>query len=152
MTGVPGSADGPLSIEDYALVGDCQTAALVGRNGSIDWLCWPHFDSAACFAALLGLPDHGRWLLAPADAGARSTRGYRGDTMVLETNFETDSGSVAVIDLMLAGKDVPSGWRAFARCRVGKLRPRRCSSACSPCAMMWAAGRGVRPGVQTAGR
>ena len=78
---------------------------MVGRNGSIDWLCWPHFDSGACFAALLGSPDHGRWLLAPADAGARATRGYRGDTMVLETSFEADSGSVSVIDFMPIGLD-----------------------------------------------
>src|SRR6202012_1387696 len=63
-------------IEDYALIGDCRTSALVGRNGSIDWLCWPRFDSGACFAALLGTPEHGRWLLAPADPNARATRHY----------------------------------------------------------------------------
>src|SRR4051794_1134453 len=92
----------PLRIEDYALIGDCETAALVGRDGSIDWLCWPRFDSAACFAALLGEPEHGRWLLAPADPGARSTRRYRGDTLILETDFETadGAGAVTVIDLM----------------------------------------------------
>jgi GH15 family glucan-1,4-alpha-glucosidase len=61
-------------IEDYALLGDCETAALVSRAGSIDWLCWPRFDSDACFAALLGTPEHGRWLLAPADPAARVTR------------------------------------------------------------------------------
>ena len=76
-------------IEDYALIGDCETAALVSRGGSIDWLCWPRFDSGACFAALLGTPENGRWLLAPADATARSRRRYRGDTMILETEFET---------------------------------------------------------------
>jgi GH15 family glucan-1,4-alpha-glucosidase len=89
-----------LKIEDYALIGDCRTAALVGRNGSIDWLCWPRFDSAACFAALLGTPEHGRWLLAPADPHARVTRRYRADTLVLETDFETAEGAATVIDFM----------------------------------------------------
>ncbi|HEY0194048.1 MAG TPA: glycoside hydrolase family 15 protein, partial [Kofleriaceae bacterium] len=91
-----------LAIEDYALIGDCETAALVGRDGSIDWLCWPRFDSDACFAALVGTPDHGRWLIGPADpAHARSTsRRYRGDSMILETRFETPTGSVVVIDAM----------------------------------------------------
>ncbi len=92
--------DGPLPIEDYALIGDCKTAVLVGRNGSIDWLCWPYFDSDACFAALLGSPDNGRWLLTPADTTACVTRRYRDDTMILETLFETDEGSVALIDFM----------------------------------------------------
>jgi GH15 family glucan-1,4-alpha-glucosidase len=90
----------PARIEDYALIGDCETAALVSNIGSIDWLCWPRFDSGACFAALLGSPDNGRWLLAPADDGARSTRRYRGDTMILETEFETDEGAVVIIDFM----------------------------------------------------
>jgi GH15 family glucan-1,4-alpha-glucosidase len=87
-------------IEDYALIGDCETAALVARDGSIDWLCWPRFDSGACFAALLGGPEHGRWLVAPADAGARVRRRYRGDTLVLETDFETADGAVTVVDFM----------------------------------------------------
>src|SRR4051812_25547872 len=87
-------------IEDYAIIGDCETAALISRGGSIDWLCWPRFDSGACFAALLGKPEHGRWLLAPAAENARSHRRYRGDTMILETVFETDEGSVVVIDFM----------------------------------------------------
>jgi GH15 family glucan-1,4-alpha-glucosidase len=87
-------------IEDYAIIGDCETAALVSRAGSIDWLCWPRFDSPACFAALLGGPDHGRWRIAPADANARVTRRYRDDTLILETEFETDEGSVVVIDFM----------------------------------------------------
>jgi GH15 family glucan-1,4-alpha-glucosidase len=87
-------------IEDYAIIGDCETAALVSRDGSIDWLCWPRFDSPACFAALLGAPEHGRWRLAPADAAARVTRRYRGDTLILETEFETAEGSVLVIDFM----------------------------------------------------
>ena len=87
-------------IEDYALIGDCETAALVSRAGSIDWLCWPRFDSGACFAALLGRPEHGRWLLAPADPSARCSRRYRGDTLILETTFETTDGRVTVIDFM----------------------------------------------------
>src|SRR5438309_5294769 len=89
-----------LRIEDYALIGDCQTAALVGKDGSIDWLCWPRFDRGACFAALLGTPENGRWLLAPADASARSTRRYRGETLILETDYETADGAVQVIDFM----------------------------------------------------
>ena len=87
-------------IEDYALIGDLQTAALVGRDGSIDWCCFPRFDSGACFAALLGEPDHGRWLLAPAAGSRRSTRRYRHDTLILESIFETDEGIVRAIDLM----------------------------------------------------
>jgi GH15 family glucan-1,4-alpha-glucosidase len=90
----------PARIEDYALVGDCETAALVARDGSIDWLCWPRFDSGPCFAALLGGPEHGRWRLAPADESARVRRQYRGDTLILETEFATAEGVVAVIDFM----------------------------------------------------
>jgi GH15 family glucan-1,4-alpha-glucosidase len=90
----------PGRIEDYGLIGDCESAALVGRDGSIDWLCWPRFDSDACFAALLGGPENGRWLLAPSDAKARSSRRYREDTLILETRFETESGSVLVVDFM----------------------------------------------------
>ncbi len=92
--------DTPLPIEDYGLIGDCATAALVGRTGSIDWLCWPRFDSAACFAALLGDSRNGRWKIAPANAEVRVTRSYRGPTLVLETVFETPEGSVALIDFM----------------------------------------------------
>ncbi len=87
-------------IEDYALVGDCETAALIGRDGSVDWLCWPRFDSGACFAALLGSSEHGRWRVAPMDERAKVTRRYRGDTMILETSFTTAEGSVLVIDFM----------------------------------------------------
>jgi len=90
----------PLPIEDYALIGDCHTAALVGRDGSIDWLCFPRFDSGACFAALLGDPGHGRWLLAPAAEVQRTRRKYRDGTLVLETEFETDEGAVRIIDCM----------------------------------------------------
>ena len=87
-------------IEDYALIGDCETAALVARDGSIDWLCWPNFASGACFAALLGGPENGRWKIAPEDDGARVRRRYRGDTLILETVFETAEGTVALIDFM----------------------------------------------------
>ena len=86
-------------IEDYAAIGDGETMALVSRAGSIDWLCWPRFDSAACFAALLGTEEHGRWLLAPRHE-ARVTRCYLRDTLILETTFETDSGAVTVTDFM----------------------------------------------------
>jgi GH15 family glucan-1,4-alpha-glucosidase len=98
-------AAGPLPIEDYALIGDCRSAALVGRNGSIDWLCWPYFDSDACFAALLGSPNHGRWLISPVATEVAVSRRYRGDTMILETLFVTEEGSVAVIDFMPIGLD-----------------------------------------------
>jgi len=86
-------------IEDYALIGDCRSAALVSRDGSIDWLCWPRFDSEACFAALLGSCDHGRWLVAPRDK-ARITRQYRPNTLILETYFETADGAVVLVDFM----------------------------------------------------
>ncbi len=87
-------------IEDYALIGDCETGALVGRDGSIDWLCFPRFDSPACFAALLGTPDHGRWLIAPAGEVRAVRRRYRAGTLVLETEFETAEGVATVIDCM----------------------------------------------------
>jgi GH15 family glucan-1,4-alpha-glucosidase len=87
-------------IEDYALIGDCQTAALVSREGSVDWLCVPRFDSGACFAALLGTPEHGRWLLAPAGGVRSSRRRYVGNTLVLETEHTTDDGVVTVTDFM----------------------------------------------------
>src|SRR5262245_21341783 len=86
-------------IEDYALIGDCHSAALVGRDGSIDWLCWPRFDSAACFAALLGTPENGFWRIAP-EGKAQARRRYRPDTLILETLFETAEGAVALIDFM----------------------------------------------------
>jgi GH15 family glucan-1,4-alpha-glucosidase len=90
----------PARIEDYALLGDCETAALVSRDGSVDWLCWPRFDSGACFAALLGGPEHGRWRIAPADASARVRRRYRENTLILETEFEAADGAVTLIDFM----------------------------------------------------
>jgi GH15 family glucan-1,4-alpha-glucosidase len=90
----------PNRIEDYALIGDCESAALVGRDGSIDWLCWPRFDSDACFAALLGDPAHGRFRIAPQDAPQRISRRYRLDTLILETRFETADGVVTLVDFM----------------------------------------------------
>jgi GH15 family glucan-1,4-alpha-glucosidase len=87
-------------IEDYALIGDCQTAALVGRDLSIDWLCLPRFDSPACFANLLGTKENGRWLIAPVDPTAKITRNYRGHTMILDTTIETKDGVAVVSDFM----------------------------------------------------
>src|SRR4051794_27343529 len=88
-----------MRIEDYAVIGNCESIALVGRTGSIDWLCWPRFESPACFAALLGTRDNGRWLLAPVDE-SHSERRYRPGTLVLETTFDGASGKVTVIDCM----------------------------------------------------
>jgi GH15 family glucan-1,4-alpha-glucosidase len=87
-------------IEDYALIGDCETAALVSRRGSVDWLCFPRFDSGACFAALLGTPENGCWRIAPKDAQARAERRYGDGTLVLETDWETPEGGATVIDFM----------------------------------------------------
>jgi len=86
-------------LENYALIGDCETAALVSREGSVDWLCWPRFDSGACCAALVGGPENGRWLVAPS-VPATLTRRYRRDTLVLETHFETEQGAATLIDFM----------------------------------------------------
>ena len=90
----------PSRIEDYAVIGNCETMALVGLDGSIDWLGLPRFDSPACLAALLGSTENGRWLIAPSDADAVSSRRYLGDTLILETTFETASGTVCVIDFL----------------------------------------------------
>jgi GH15 family glucan-1,4-alpha-glucosidase len=92
-------------IEDYALIGDLHTAALVSRDGSIDWLCWPRFDSESCFAALLGTPEHGRWLIAPKDKGAKLSRKYRDTTLVLETKIETKHGEARLIEFMPPHED-----------------------------------------------
>jgi GH15 family glucan-1,4-alpha-glucosidase len=89
-----------LRIEDYALIGDCKAAALVGRDGSIDWLCWPRFDSAACFAALLGDADNGRWLIAPKGSPLGTRRRYYPGTLILETEFQTETGHAAIVDFM----------------------------------------------------
>jgi GH15 family glucan-1,4-alpha-glucosidase len=105
-----------LPIEDYALIGDCKSAALIGRDGSIDWLCWPRFDSCACFAALLGTPENGRWLLAPVERPVRVRRRYRPGTLILETEFETTTGTAAVVDFMLPA----DGATALIRIVVGR--------------------------------
>lgn len=118
-----GESSRGLRIEDYALIGDCQTAALVGLNGSIDWLCLPRFDSGACFAALLGTRDNGRWLLAPRVEVASVRRRYRDDTLVLETEFETADGVVAVIDFMPSRDQDPNLVR-IVEGRKGKVRMR----------------------------
>ena len=127
----------PLRIEDYALIGDCETAALVGRDGSIDWLCVPRFDSPACFAALLGTPEHGRWLIAPTATVRATRRRYRPGTLILETEFETDAGVVVLADFMpvrartphlirvLEGRrgDVPMRLELVIRLDYGSLVP-----------------------------
>jgi len=90
----------PRTIEEYGLIGDCETAALVGIDGSLDWLCWPAFDSDACFAALLGTPQNGRWLIAPREEVTKVSRRYRGPSLILETCFETADGAVKLVDFM----------------------------------------------------
>src|SRR5580765_295226 len=94
-------------IEDYALLGDLQTAALVGRTGSIDWLPFPRFDSSSCFGALLGGPEHGRWLLAPHTGEPATERRYRNDALILESEWQTPSGRVRVIDFMPPRETAP---------------------------------------------
>ena len=96
-----------MRIEDYALIGDLETTALVGRNGSVDWLCLPRFDSASCFAAVLGDERHGHWSLAPAGEVRNTTRRYRPGTLILETDFETADGAVRVVDFMPRRADGP---------------------------------------------
>lgn len=114
----------PLAIEDYALIGDCQTAALVGRDGSIDWMCVPRFDSETCFAALLGGPEHGRWQIAPAGEVSAVRRRYRSGTLILETEFETAEGAVRIIDSMPLSNDrrdvsrIVEGLRGRVRMRM----------------------------------
>jgi GH15 family glucan-1,4-alpha-glucosidase len=96
----------PLKLEHYALIGDCQTAALVGKDGSIDWLCLPRFDSPSCFAALLGGPEHGRWRICPAVATTATRQHYRDETLIVETTFDTGAGSARLIDFMSLRSDV----------------------------------------------
>ena len=113
-----------MRIEDYAIIGNNRTAALVGRNGSIDWLCAPRFDAPACFAALLGTSEHGRWLLAPRGAVRQVERRYRDQTLVLETDFHTAGGTVRVVDCMPAWEErtdvvrVVEGLRGRVRMRM----------------------------------
>ncbi|MFD3436227.1 glycoside hydrolase family 15 protein [Streptomyces sp. NPDC058685] len=109
-----------LRIEDYALIGDLQTAALVGTDGSIDWLCLPRFDSAACFAAILGDKDNGHWRIAPEGAGICTRRGYVGDSLVLETVWETRTGTVKVIDFMPQRDATPDVMR-IVECVSGRV-------------------------------
>lgn len=110
----------PSRIEDYALLGDCETAALVGRDGSVDWLCWPRFDSDACLCALLGSPENGRFLIAPC-AEATVSRRYRPDTLILETRFETEEGAVTLIDFM-PPRDAHSNLYRIVRGERGRVR------------------------------
>jgi len=138
-------------IEDYALIGDTETAALVGLDGSVDWMCVPSFDSGACFAALLGDRRHGRWQLAPIDADPKrtsSSRRYHPGTLVLETTFRTSSGSVRIVDCMPPRDRTPDvvrlcegvqgevamrmelSCRSCTGSRVAGDCPRRCSSGC----------------------
>src|SRR6476646_5585105 len=96
---------GSKPLEDYGVIGNLMSAALVSRDGSIDWLCLPRFDSAPCFAALLGGPQHGRWVIAPAGPGSTVTRRYVPDTAVLETTFETETGAATLTDFMPLTED-----------------------------------------------
>jgi len=105
-----------IPIEDYAMIGDCHTAALVSKGGSIDWLCVPYFDSGACFAAMLGTAENGHWSISPAEPVRRVTRRYREGTLILETEFETESGAVTLIDCMTPRRERPHLVRAV----VGK--------------------------------
>ncbi len=108
-----------LPLEDYGLIGDLQTAALVGRDGSIDWLCFPRFDSGACFAALLGTPEHGRWLVAPAGEVRAVRRRYRPGGLVLETEMDTDEGTVRIVDCMPPRERDPDVARLVQGCGAG---------------------------------
>jgi GH15 family glucan-1,4-alpha-glucosidase len=109
-----------LEIEDYALIGDCETAALVAKDGSIDWLCWPDFSSPACLAALIGTEQNGRWRLAPKGACKGITRRYRDHTLILETYFEMASGVLLVTDFMPV-RETHSDIVRIARCLEGKV-------------------------------
>lgn len=114
----------PSRIEDYALIGDCHTAALVGRDGSIDWLCFPRFDSGACFAALLGDESNGRWLLAPAEPVKEVRRRYRPGTLILETEFHTEAGGVVTVIDFMPPKDGAVDVCRIAHCVRGQVKMR----------------------------
>ena len=107
-------------IEDYAMIGDLRSAALVSRAGSIDWLCLPRFDSGSCFAALLGTPENGRWLIAPAEE-AKVTRRYRPSTLILETTFKTKTGEVRLVDFMPVADDHCAIVRVVMGVRLGGI-------------------------------
>src|SRR6202158_5096314 len=111
-------------IEDYALIGDCEAAALVGRDGSIDWLCWPRFDSGAVFVALLGKPDNGFWSVTAADAKADTSRRYLGHSPILETEFKTPDGVVSLTDFMPFRSGGSSPLVRLVRGRRGKVEMR----------------------------
>ncbi|WP_254062248.1 glycoside hydrolase family 15 protein [Acidobacterium sp. S8] len=110
-----------LEIENYALIGDCETAALVGKNGSIDWLCWPDFSSPACFAALIGTEQNGRWLITPKNSCRRITRQYREHTLILETRFETAAGVLLLTDFMPV-RETHSDIVRIVRCLEGSVK------------------------------
>ena len=110
-----------IPIEDYAMIGDCHTAGLVSRQGSIDWLCLPYFDSGACFAALLGTAEHGHWSISPAEPIRNIRRRYRDGTLILETEFETESGSAKLIDCMMSRQEMPELLRVVVGTR-GQVR------------------------------
>ena len=110
-----------LKIEDYALIGDCETAALVGNNGSIDWLCWPDFSSPACLAALIGTKQNGYWLLAPRDPTRKVTHRYRDHTLILESRFETGSGVLPLTDFMPV-RETHSDVVRVAQCLAGEVK------------------------------
>jgi GH15 family glucan-1,4-alpha-glucosidase len=112
----------PSPIEDYAMIGDCHTAALVARDGSMDWLCFPRFDSGACFAALLGSEENGQWLLSPANKIQSIRRRYREDTLVLETDYETEDGAVTLVDCMPPRSKEPDVVRMVVG-RCGQVSP-----------------------------
>ena len=111
----------PSAIEDYAIIGDGETVALIDRTGSLDWLCWPSFDSDACFAALLGDERHGYWRIAPAGKVERSTRSYRGEGLILETRFETADGAVTLVDFM-PPRGKASDVVRLVRCDRGRVK------------------------------
>jgi len=104
-------------IEDYAMIGDCHTAGLVSKQDSIDWLCLPHFDSPACFAALVGAPENGHWSISPAEPARAIRRRYREGTLILETEFETENGAVTLVDCMPPREEGPNLLRSVVGVR-----------------------------------
>ncbi|MBV9970996.1 MAG: glycoside hydrolase family 15 protein, partial [Xanthobacteraceae bacterium] len=109
-------------IEEYGFIGDCETAALVSRAGSVDWLCWPRFDSASVFAALLGDADNGHWSIGPSDPNHQAHRRYRGNTLILETTFATAEGSATLIDFMPLREEGTSHLIRIVRGRSGRVQ------------------------------